>query len=77
MTGMCSFATHIDKCCVRGPRREPHITGQQWVEKVVADRNICYKMFRMNPTMFHCLHDLLVESYGLNSRTKSSSEEAL
>jgi hypothetical protein len=34
-------------------------------------------MFRTSPTIFHRLHDLLVESYGLKSTTKSTSIEAL
>ena len=34
-------------------------------------------MFRMSPDMFHSLHDVLVESYGLKSNSKSASIEAL
>ena len=34
-------------------------------------------MFRMNPTVYHRLHDHVVELYGLKSSTKSNSIEAL
>ena len=53
------------------------LTGLQWVERTLGNRNRCYNMFRMSPTVFHRLHDLLVESYGLKFSTKSTSVEAL
>ena len=77
MDGMLLFAIHFDKYCNRAKRRKPMLTGLQWVERTLGDRNRCYNMFRMSPTVFHRLHDLLVESYGLKSSTKSTSVEAL
>ena len=77
MDGILLFADHYDKYCNRAKRRKPLVTELQWVERTLGDRNRCYNMFRMSPTMFHPLHDLLVESYGLKSSTKSTSMEAL
>ena len=53
------------------------LTGLKWVERKLGDKNSCYNIFRMSPTVFHRLHDLLVESYGLKFSTKSTSVEAL
>ena len=77
LDGMLLFADHYDKYCNRAKRRKPLLTGLQWVEMTLGDRNRCYNMFRMSPTMFHQLHNLFVESYGLKSSTKSTSMEAL
>ena len=77
MNGMLLYAIHHDKYCNRAKRRKPMLTGLEWVERKLGDRNNCYNMFRMSPTMFDRLHDLLVESYGLKSSTKSTSVEAL
>jgi hypothetical protein len=76
--GMFQNAMHIDKYCNRSKYREvgTGLSGLEWVERKMASRKICY-MFRMTPTMFHWLHDLLVENYGLQSSSKSSSIEAL
>ena len=49
----------------------------EWVERKVANRNRCYTIFRMKPSLLHQLHDLLVQSYGLKFSTKSTSVEAL
>lgn len=76
-SGMLLFALHIEKYLTRSEYRVPLVTGLTWVERKLANRDSCYKMFRMTPTMFHRLHDLLVESYGLKSSTKSISVEAL
>jgi hypothetical protein len=43
----------------------------------LGDRKACYDMFRMSPDMFHRLHSLLVQSYGLKSSPKFTSKEAL
>ena len=77
LDGMLLFAYHYDKYCNKAKRRKPMVTGLQWVERTLGDRNRSYSMFRMSPTMFDRLHDLLVESYGLKSSTKSTSVEAL
>lgn len=57
--------------------RVPLVPGLEWVERKLANRDSCYKMFRMSPTMFHQLHDLLKDSYDVKSSAKSSSIEAL
>ena len=77
MDGMLLFAIHYDKYCNRAKRRKLMLTGLEWVERKLGDRNSYYNMFRMSPTVFHRLYDLLVESYGLKSSTKSTSVEAL
>jgi hypothetical protein len=74
---MYEYALHIDKHLTRSEYRKPALTGLEWVYTKLGDRKQCYNMFRMNPTMFYRLHDVLVESYGLKSTTKSSSIEAL
>jgi len=78
MNGMLLYIIHHDKYYnIRAKRRKPMLTELEWVERKLGDRNSCYNMFRMSPTVFHRLHDLLVESYGLKSSTKSTSVEAL
>ena len=53
LDSMLLFADHYDKYCNRAKRRKPLVTGLQWVERTLGDRNRCYNMFRMSPTMFH------------------------
>jgi len=77
LDGMLLFADHYDKYCNKARRRKSMVIGLQWVERTLGDRNRSYNIFRMSPTMFDRLHDLLVESYGLKSSTKSTSVEAL
>jgi len=61
----------------RAEYRVPKVTGLEWVHAKLSNEKASYNMFRMTPTMFISLHDLLVEKYGLKSTTKSSSIEAL
>lgn len=75
--GMYEYAVHAAKHLSRAPYRQPQMTGSEWVERKLGDRKSCYRMFRMSPNMFHSLHSLLVQSYGLQSSTKSTSIEAL
>ena len=75
--GMYQYAYHIDKHLSRSEYRQPTISGFEWVHSKLGNRKACYNMFRMSPDMFHSLHDLLVESYGLKSNSKSASIEAL
>jgi hypothetical protein len=75
--GMYKYAMHIDKHLTRAEYRQPAMTGLEWVHKKLGDRKACYNMFRMSPTMFLRLHDLLVQSYELKSSSKSTSVEAL
>jgi hypothetical protein len=77
MHGMLLYAMHLDKYCNRAEYRQPLMTGLEWVERKLTDRKSYYDMFRMSPTVFHRHHDLLVESYGLKSSTKSTLIEAL
>jgi hypothetical protein len=77
LDGMLLFVVHYEKYYNRAKRRKPIETGLQWVERTLIYRNKCYNMFRMSPQIFDRLHDLLVESYGLKSSTKSTSVEAL
>ena len=75
--GMYQFAVHIDKYMNRAQYRTPRVSGFQWVHDKLDNIKSCYNMFRMTPTMFHSLHNLLVDKYGLKSTTKSTSVEAL
>jgi hypothetical protein len=75
--GMYQYALHIDKYMNRAEYRQPKVTGFEWVQDKLASNNQCYNMFRMNPSMFYSLHDLLVDKYDLKSSSKSSSIEAL
>jgi len=77
--GTFQLAMHIDTYCSRSDYREVPVgmSGLEWVERKLLNRQKCYNMFRMTPTLFHRLHDLLVENYGLKSSAKSTSIEAL
>jgi len=75
--GMYQYALHIDKHLNRAEYRQPAMTGLEWVQRKLGDSKACFSMFRMSPPMFHTLHDLLVQSYGLTSSAKSTSVEAL
>jgi hypothetical protein len=76
-SGMLEQAIHIDKYLSRRPYRTPKLPGIEWVMDNLHDPDRCYTMFRMNPEMFHKLHDVLTETYGLKSSRKSTSLEAL
>ena len=75
-SGMLLFALHTDKYLSRSEYRVPLVPGIKWVERKLTNRESCYKMFRMTPTLFYRLHEKL-ESYGLKSTNKCSSIEAL
>ena len=74
---MYEFAIHADKHLSRAPYRQPKMSGLEWVNLKLSNRRSCYNMFRVSPDMFHSLHSLLVQSYGLKSSSKSTSIEAL
>ena len=59
------------------PRKLHLVTGLQWVEEKEKDAKSFYAMFRMRRSVFHTLHDLLVQKYGLESTSNISSKEAL
>jgi hypothetical protein len=75
--GTYQLATHIDKHYNRAEYRRPPLSGLQWVETKLANETACYNMFRMSPTMFLRLHDLLTQQYGLKLTKKSTSIETL
>ena len=77
--GTFQLAMHIDMYYSRSQYRKVPVdmSGLEWVERKLLNRQKCYNMFRMTPTLFHRLHDLLVENYGLTSSAKSTSIEAL
>ena len=75
--GMYQYAMHCDKYLSRAEYRVPKMSGIEWVHAKTASDKSCYNMFRMTPTMFFTLHDLLCDKYGLKSTTKSTSFEAL
>jgi hypothetical protein len=52
-------------------------SSYDWVLRTLGHRTDYYKMFRMYPLVFHKLHNLLVDSYGIKSTNKMSSVEAL
>ena len=62
--------------CKNQPRQPPE-TGHEWVVRTLRNENSCYNMFRMSPTCFEMLHDVLVRSYGLKSTIRMASIEAL
>ena len=43
MNDMLLYAIHIDKYCNRAERRQPLLTGLEWVERKLGDRNNSYK----------------------------------
>ncbi|KAM3294078.1 hypothetical protein ACQJBY_037157 [Aegilops geniculata] len=70
---------YIERFMDKGERRilKAKESGYEWVLRTLGHRTDCYKMFRMYPPVFHKLHNLLVDSYGLKSTKKMSSIEAL
>ncbi|WVZ91998.1 hypothetical protein U9M48_038097 [Paspalum notatum var. saurae] len=71
------FGMYHDTYMHKNKRRTAPESGQEWVMRNLADETECYKLFRMTSPMFYRLHDLLVQSYGLKSTSKSNSTEAL
>ncbi|WVZ95146.1 hypothetical protein U9M48_040947 [Paspalum notatum var. saurae] len=71
------FGMYHDTYMHKSRRRTSPESGHEWVMRNIADETECYKMFRMTLPMFYRLHDLLVQSYGLKSTSKSNSMEAL
>ena len=67
MNGMLLYIIHHDKYCnIRAKRRKPMLIELEWVERKLGDRNSYYNMFRMSPTVFHRLHDLLQSRMACN-----------
>jgi len=61
----------------KNPPRQPPETGHEWVLRTLRNENSCYNMFRMSPTCFEMLHEVLVRSYGLKSTSRMASREVL
>jgi hypothetical protein len=71
--GMYYDATFFNK----RSRREPQVTGYDWVVRTLNDPRECFNMFRMSKHIFESLHDVLASTYGLRSTCQMSSIEAL
>ena len=71
------FGMYHDTYFNKTKKRKTVESGHDWVMRNLADSVQCYNMFRMSRELFDRLHDLLVQSYGLKSTSKSSSVEAL
>ena len=68
---------YLDSYSNKGPIRVPKETGIEWVMRTLGNPTDCYDMFRMSRPMFEKLHNVLVESYGLQSTRRMSSTESL
>ena len=68
---------YYTKYLCKNPPRQPPETGHEWVVRTLRNENSCYNMFRMSPTCFEMLHEVLVRSYGLKSTSRMASREAL
>ena len=66
-------STYLDK----NEPRTSRLSGMGWVRETLNTPGESHHMFRMNATIFHSLHDLLVRSYNLKSTTHMSSIETL
>jgi hypothetical protein len=73
--GLGMFYAH--NYLTKSTRKEPKMSGYEWVMITLSDPTDCYEMFRMSRPLFDRLHDLLVSSYGLTSSGKMASTEAL
>ena len=74
---VAAVGTYIQTYYIKRPRKEVPETGIQWVQRTLADPIDCYDMFRVHRPVFNRLHNLLVSSYGLKSKAKMNSVEAL
>jgi hypothetical protein len=71
--GMLHYDTYMNKADYR-----KHVESSfEWVMTSLGYRTTCFNMFRMHNDVFHKLHNVLVESYGLKSTTRMSSIKAL
>ncbi|KAL6594347.1 hypothetical protein ACP70R_048540 [Stipagrostis hirtigluma subsp. patula] len=59
------------------PLQLEELTGRQWVARNLADSKKCYSNFRLHPSAFHLLHNILVAHHGLRSTHQCDSIEAL
>ncbi|XP_062188875.1 protein ALP1-like [Phragmites australis] len=61
----------------KAARRQPDVTGYDWVIKTLNQPRSCYKMFRITRAVFDSLHDTLVSNYGLKSTSSMTSIDSL
>ncbi|RLM55208.1 hypothetical protein C2845_PM10G14180 [Panicum miliaceum] len=73
MIGTYYFDTYMNK----SERRVATESGNDWVLRTLDKRTSCYNIFRMSRAVFNKLHNLLVESYGVESTQKMLLVEAL
>lgn len=71
------FGMYYETFMHKAPRRVANVPDIKWVAKTLSNRTSGYNMFRMCRPLFHQLHDLLVESYGLRATRRMSTLEAL
>ncbi|XP_072147247.1 uncharacterized protein [Setaria viridis] len=74
---MLTLGMYYESYIHKAPRRVATVTGIEWVNETLSNTTSCYNMFRMSCPLFHQLHDLLVDSYGLRGTRDMSTVEAL
>nr|XP_040259779.1 uncharacterized protein LOC120976652 [Aegilops tauschii subsp. strangulata] len=81
ISNLASVVTVVEKYHMayldKNEPRTSILSGMGWVKETLRTPGESHRMFRMNSTMFHNLHDLLVSTYGLKSTTHMSTFEAL
>jgi hypothetical protein len=65
------------KYCDKNDARSPSQSGFGWTMEKLQNPGECYRMFRMDASLFYMLHDLLVSDYGLQSSIHMNSIESL
>jgi hypothetical protein len=75
--GMILGMLHYDTYMNKADYRKLVEFGFEWVMTSLCNRTSCFNIFRMHNDVFHKLHNVLVELYGLKSTTRMSSTEAL
>jgi hypothetical protein len=72
------FATYYcDTFVNKAEKREPKVSGYEWVTTTMKRPKAYYKMFRLMRPVFYNLHEALTRDYGLESTTGMSSIECL
>jgi hypothetical protein len=72
------FATYCcDTFVNKAERREPEVTGYEWVITTINRPKTCYKIFRLMRPVFDNLHEAVARNYELESTTSMSSIECL
>jgi hypothetical protein len=72
------FATYYcDTFLNKAERREPEVSGYEWVTTTMNRPKAFYKIFRLLMPVFDNLHEALTMNYGSESTTSMSSIECL